>query len=392
MTSRRKLDKISVPNVSSPKKSSSVCKRLDDALELSEGTATIVSPVASPKKTCEEIVVEFTPQVVDFEEVDGVSVDQILIASRYQIVDRIFIRTPEGKYQGDYIKAINPKGLLVLVRMDIVASLSVQTKNLRSVSEAMCDIPQSMKMRSLECSGSECVGICFEVKGVYCVLNRTRSGDITEFHYKLVGEAGTVSIDGVSVPYPIINLTDIRDHCEETNLIVMKATTSLQKLIMTERCGKFVEMTNLVKRLHDEIVNLNNQTCKIYQARDQELAILYSNYEYLHSKELRIPLCEADRNMIESIGNECHIRNNLLHEINRTLTHYQTSIERLTDIYRQTKEAEVYIWFRCKNSLDISTSGGSGIFDSKSIGMSDEFNKLDNIQIKEKLLTMGYIV
>ncbi len=142
------------------------------------------------------------------------SIENQLADKGFIVTDRIFLSPrPGGTPQGRYAKAVNDRGQIVFIDLDIDGYISHHSTDLTMIETQQASVvPYSVMMGTAECAGKDVCGVAFECSGQLCTLTRS-DPDLTPKTTILTTTEKTVertaTIDGIPIAYPIIRLSEI---------------------------------------------------------------------------------------------------------------------------------------------------------------------------------------
>ena len=153
--------------------------------------------------------------------------ENTLLAYRYTPLAKVIIQIDNDTKLGEYIKAINPVGIIVFVHLNDGGCVTINKTDLTMIKSATVDmIPYSVKTCNYEAAIPHSNGVAIECNRGVCVVQRNPSGKKDETNYiypetsnilrssshSLIAERKDAAIitDDSMMAYPVVSLQDIR--------------------------------------------------------------------------------------------------------------------------------------------------------------------------------------
>ena len=290
----------------------------------------VESCIRTPEKvmTCSRVSPEDVPITTSIDQEPIISrvnekqsIENMLKSYLYTPLAKVIVKTENGK-SGEFIKAINPTGIIVFVRLDDGGYVSIDKCDLTMVKKATTDmIPYSVKKCSLEMVTPHSSGVVIECKDGICVIERGDRGTPIETNYIYTEDAsahheGNASIierkgdaylrDDTMMAHPIVSIKDIKanhilavEYAERSNERLFRQSETECKAILDNFNTVFGSLSVEGKKfykLHGMIEqHLNDKTC---EQSIRQCAIKYNS-------------CDASKVMYDTLKNDVKRRSEI---------------------------------------------------------------------------------
>lgn len=301
-----RLQSPQLPNPPSPRLSQRTSPRVSLPLA-GTGLASLPSPGMASLPSGRSVGMESLPSIrtvagtaevmgqqFEISNYQGVisraSIENELLNAGYGILSKIIVRNGEGADRTRYIKAVNKKGQKVFIMLDGEGYTTARTNDLTLIESHMASVvPYSVKTGAYNCAGKDVCGVAFECgSDSVCVLYR-EPNDLKPKEANLVfvqrdaPAAVTMEIDGNTMSYPVIRLSEIRANPDlvlsNTDLVTRRLrneayTAQLQELaaeqMAIEKLGAAFMKFNTVRE--DVAMKLNRTLTQLEQYNDIYMA------------------------------------------------------------------------------------------------------------------------
>jgi hypothetical protein len=260
----------------------------------------IPEPIPTAIPLPRDVVVTTVP---DCRINDKQSVDNLLRTYLYTPLAKITVKTENGK-SCEYIKALNPLGIIVFVQLNDGGYVTIEKSDLTMVKSATTDmVPYSLKRSTYDMVSPHSSGVAIECSKGVCVVERSATGVQAETNYFYTEpEQGTATIlqrpaqayfvDDAMIAHPIVSLRDIKANAV---LTLQYTELSNNKLIEKER----QDCDMILRNFNDVHVRFVEKAKFFYLGhRDITSTLLAKKCEHeLIVRELVInqTRCDADR-------------------------------------------------------------------------------------------------
>lgn len=219
-------------------------------------------PIADKQPVKEQLPVEAKMQ-------SKASMDTILREYLYTPIGKITSKDERtGEIIGEYVKCVNPMGIIVFVQMNDGGYVSISKCDLTMTRVGKVDmIPYSVKSCSYEMAAPESVGVAIECSNGVCTIERNTTGEPQETNFmksdvckdgngacymrpgegevKIINPHGDsyITDEGI-IFYPIVSMSEIRANPSLVLENTEKSYTKLQKKAKEECDSVFRDFEN----------------------------------------------------------------------------------------------------------------------------------------------------
>lgn len=294
----------------------------------------VVAPAPVVIAPAPVVVVPPEPVVIAPEPVckisDKQSVENVLRNYLYTPIAKIIVKTESGK-SGEYIKALDPLGIIVFVQLNNSGYVTIEKSDLTMVKSATTNmIPYSIKRSNFDLVGPHSSGVAIECNKGVCMIERSMTGREQETSYFFTEPVvdptlvvhGTAAImerrgdsyivDDAMIARPIVSMRDIVanpvltvQHTQISNAKLVKREAEeceATKCRFNQNYRDFSTKAKYFYTLHEQISKL-----LVEKRCEHELAVR----EYVRAQNR----CEADNINYQLLLDDLRRRSELQTEI-----------------------------------------------------------------------------
>lgn len=204
----------------------------------------------------------------------------------YRVKEKIIAHRDTASNEAAYCKAVNKMGQTCFIEVDDdKAVMGVNPRDLSAYEMRDASvIPLATKLGTLECAGSDVVGVALVCESSVCMITRKEHNEPVERTF-IFGESRPermAQIGDNPVAYPIVRLSEIRASPEAVMQIISAATARIRRMAREEVEKQFAQSQLAAKELYNKVAEAHGKFEKYMNQLDTDVTKMESwNMAYL---------------------------------------------------------------------------------------------------------------